>query len=62
MLTRHRFVDRKVRDHDHFMEEFRGAAHNTCNLRIHNRKIIPVIVNNLSKYNLKLFIRFNEIY
>ena len=31
----------KVRDHDHFTGEFRGAAHNECNLRIQNRMIIP---------------------
>ena len=49
--------DRKVRDHCHFTGEFRGAAHNVCNLRIQNRMIIPVIAHNLPKYDLKLFIR-----
>ena len=47
----------KVRDHDHFTEELRGAAHNICNLKIRNRRFIPVIAHNLSKYDLKLFIR-----
>ena len=47
----------KVRDHNHFTGEFRGAAHNKCNLRIQNRIVIPVIAHNLSKYDLKLFIR-----
>ena len=47
----------KVWDHDHFMGEFRGAAHNICNLRIQNRKINQGIAHNLSKYDLKLCIR-----
>ena len=47
----------KVRDHDHFTGEFRGAAHNNCILRIQNRMSIPVIAHNLSKYDLKHFIR-----
>ena len=47
----------KVRDHDHFTGEFRGAAHNGCNLMVQYRMIIPVIAHNLSKYDLKLFIR-----
>ena len=46
----------KVRNHDHFTWEFRGAAHNKCNLRIQSRMIIPVIAHNLSKYDLKLII------
>ena len=49
--------DRKVKDHCQFTGEFRGTAHNICNLKIQNRFIIPVIAHNLSKYDLKLFIR-----
>ena len=48
---------KKVRDHCHFTGEFRGAAHNTCNLKIQNNFTIPAIAHNLSKYDLKLFIR-----
>ena len=44
----------KLETHDHFTGEFRGAAHNTCNLKI--QKVILVIAHNLSKYDLKLFI------
>ena len=47
----------KVREHDHFTGKFRGAPHNICNLRIQNRKVIPVIAHDLCKYGLKLFIR-----
>ena len=38
------------------MGKFREAAH-ICNLRIQNRKVIPVIAHNLSEYDLKLFIQ-----
>ena len=48
---------KKVRDHCHFTGEFRGAAHNICNLKIQNNFTIPAITHNLSKYDLKLFIR-----
>ena len=47
----------KVRDHDHFTGKFRGAAHNICNLKMQDRKFILVIAHNLSKYDLKFFIR-----
>ena len=31
----------KVRDHCHFMEKFRGAAHNLCNLKYKNQNLCP---------------------
>ena len=42
----------KVRDHCHYTGKYRGAAHDTCNLRYKIRKEIPVVFHNGSK-NLK---------
>ena len=41
----------KVRDHCHYTGKYRGAAHNTCNLRYKIPKNIPVIFHNGSKYD-----------
>ena len=49
--------DVKVRDHCHFTGKFRGAAHNSCNLKAKNPKFIPVIFHNLSGYDAHLFIK-----
>ena len=43
--------DGKVRDHCHFTGKYRGAAHNTCNLRYKIPKNIPVIFHNGSTYD-----------
>ena len=43
-------ADKKVRDHDHLTGEYRGPAHNACNLnyRIDPKKVkIPCIIHNL---------------
>ena len=37
----------KVRDHCHFTGEYRGAAHNECNLKCKKPLILPVIFHNL---------------
>ena len=37
---------KKVRDHFHHTEKFRGAAHSECNLRYNVSKEIPVIIHN----------------
>ena len=37
----------KVRDHCHFTGEYRGAAHNECNLSCRKPLILPVIFHNL---------------
>ena len=43
--------DTKVRGHCHFTGKYRGAAHNTCNLRYKIPKNIPVIFHNGSTYD-----------
>ena len=47
----------KVRDHCHFTGQFRGAAHNRCNLRSRKPMILPVIFHNLQGYDAHLFIK-----
>ena len=48
----------KVRDHDHLTGEFRGAAHNTCNLKygFKNYKI-PVLFHNLKGYDSHFIVK-----
>ena len=47
----------KVRDHCHFTREYRGAAHNECNLNCKKPLILPVIFHNLQGYDSHLFIK-----
>ena len=47
----------KVKDHDHLTGEFRGVAHNTCNLKFKEPNFIPVVFHNLSGYDAHLFIK-----
>ena len=47
----------KVRDHCHFTGNYRGAAHNTCNLQCKKPLILPVIFHNLQGYDAHLFIK-----
>jgi hypothetical protein len=49
--------DYKVSDHCHYTGEYRGAAHNSCNLRMRQPKFIPVLFHNLEGYDAHLFIR-----
>ena len=47
----------KVRDHCHFTGQYRGAAHNICNLQCRKPMILPVIFHNLQGYDAHLFIK-----
>ena len=49
-LTQTMSADRNVRDHNHLTGEYRGPAHNACNLNYHiyPKKVkIPCIIHNL---------------
>lgn len=39
--------DLKVRDHNHYTGAFRGAAHNSCNLKYQQLKMLTVVFHNL---------------
>ena len=49
--------DVKVRDHCHFTGRYRGAAHNSCNLKYRKPNFTPVVFHNLSGYDSHLFIK-----
>jgi hypothetical protein len=49
--------DEKVIDHDHLTGEFRGVAHNDCNLQFNLKDCkIPVIFHNLKGYDSHLIL------
>ena len=47
----------KCRDHCHFSGKYRGAAHSACNLKLKEKKFIPVLFHNLKGYNSHIFIK-----
>ena len=47
----------KVRDHCHYTEKCRTAAHNICNLRYKTLKEIPVVFHNGSTYDYDFIIK-----
>ena len=47
----------KVKDHCHYTGEYRGAAHNICNLRYRISKEIPIVFHNGSTYNYHFIIK-----
>ncbi|XP_065667559.1 uncharacterized protein LOC136087872 [Hydra vulgaris] len=50
-------VKDKVRDHCHITGKYRGAAHNSCNLKYKIPKIFSVLFCNISGYDSHLFIK-----
>ena len=56
-ISKKEFNNDKVRDHCHFTVKYRGAAHNTCNLRYKIPKNIPVIFHNGSTYDYHFIIK-----
>ncbi|CAH3190752.1 unnamed protein product, partial [Porites lobata] len=50
-------LDDRVRDHCHFTGQYRGAAHNSCNLKCRKPLVLPVIFHNLQGYDAHLFIK-----
>lgn len=50
-------ITSRVRDHNHYTGEFRGIAHNKCNLLLKKSKFIPVFFHNLGGYDERLFLR-----
>ena len=49
--------EKKFRDHCHFTGKFRGAAHNSSNLRYRKPWFTPVIFHNLQNYDAHLFVK-----
>ena len=47
----------RVRDHCHYTGHYRGAAHNSCNLKYKQPKSISMFFHNLSGYDSHLFIK-----
>ena len=49
----------KVRDHCHLIGEYRGPAHNTCNINVAQKQsnFIPFIFHNFSNYDCHMFFK-----
>ena len=56
-ICKKEFNNDKVRDHCHFTVKYKGAAHNTCNLRYKVPKNIPAIFHNGSTYDYHFIIK-----
>ena len=46
----------KVRDHDHVTGRYRGAAHQSCNLKLRTQYKIPIFIHNFRGYDSHLIV------
>lgn len=54
--------DIRVRDHSHVTGKYRGSCHRNCNLNLKVKKVLPIIIHNLKKYDNHIIIQgFNQI-
>ncbi|VEN46542.1 unnamed protein product [Callosobruchus maculatus] len=53
------YEDKKVRDHNHLLptDNYRGAAHEGCNINFKGSHTIPVVFHNLSGYDAHFIIK-----
>ena len=49
--------NKKVRDHNHITNNYRGAACDNCNKQLKLSHIIPVIFHNLKGYDMHLLLQ-----
>ena len=49
--------NKKVRDHCHRTGNYRGAAHNACNINYFNNRYLPVVFHNLRGYDSHLILK-----
>lgn len=49
--------DKKCMDHCHLSGKFRGASHNKCNLNFQDKKFIPCLFHNFSRYDQRFLFK-----
>ena len=47
----------EVRDHCHYSGEYRGPAHKKCNMDYRKPKFLPIVAQNMSRYDMHLIIK-----
>jgi len=49
--------NKKVRDHNHITDKYRGAACDSCNKQLRLTNIIPIVFHNLKGYDMHLLLQ-----